>query len=94
MLYFNNEIVAVNKEEQQLITFLSSNNSISALELNHIISNQEFTKSHFTALRHKLVLGLNKKLYNLTNNESCIIETKNPNDSGKIFAWDNKVIPY
>ena len=39
-------------------------------------SDQKFTKSHFTALRNKLVTGLNKKLHTLTANESCIIENK------------------
>ena len=92
-IYFNNQTVSVNNEEQQLITFLSSNSSISALELNLIISSQEFTKSHFTALRNKLVTGLNKKLYHLTNNESCIIEAKNPNDNRiKVYKADSSII--
>ena len=92
-IYFNNERVSVSKEEQQLISFLSTNNFISALKLNLIISKQEFTKSHFTALRNKLVIGLNKKLYTLTANESCIIETKHPKDNRiKVYKADSSII--
>ena len=92
-IYFNNKRVLVSKEEQQLISFLSSNNFISAPKLNLIISKQEFTKSHFTALRNKLVTGLNKKLYILTANESCIIETKHPKDKRiKAYKADSSII--
>ena len=92
-IYFNNKRVLVSKEEQQLISFLSTNNFISAPKLNLIISSQEFTKSHFTALRNKLVTGLNKKLYKLTDNESCIIETKHPKDNRiKVYKADSSII--
>ena len=92
-IYFNNKRVLVSKEEQQLISFLSTNNFISAPKLNLIISKQEFTKSHFTALRNKLVTGLNKKLYTLTANESCIIETKHPKDNRiKVYKADSSTI--
>ena len=92
-IYFNNKTVLVSKEEQQLISFLSTNNFISAPKLNLIISKQEFTKSHFTALRNKLVTGLNKKLYTLTAIESCIIETKHPKDKRiKVYKADSSII--
>jgi hypothetical protein len=92
-IYFNNDSVLVNKEEQQLISLLSSKSFISANQLNLIISKQEFTKSHFTALRNKLVTGLNKKLYTLTANESCIIETKHPKDNRiKVYKADSSII--
>jgi len=92
-IYFNNKRVLVSKEEQQLISFLSTNNFISAPKLNLIISKQEFTKSHFTALRNKLVTGLNKKLCTLTANESCIIETKHPKDNRiKVYKADSSII--
>ena len=92
-IYFNNDRVLVDKKEQQLISFLSNNNFISATKLNTIISNQEFTKSHFTALRNKLVSSLNKKLFKLTSNERCIIEIKHPKDNRvKVYKADSSII--
>ena len=92
-IYFNNETVLVNKQEQQLISFLSSNSFISAPKLNIIISTQKFTKSHFTALRNKLVNGLNQKLFLLTKNKECIIQTKHPNDKRiKVYEADSSII--
>ena len=92
-IYFNNKRVSVSKEEQQLISFLSTNNFISAPKLNLIISSQEFTKSHFTALRNKLITGLNQKLFLLTKNKNCIIETKHPKDNRiKVYKADSSII--
>tara|TARA_B100001175_G_scaffold272279_1_gene245369 strand:- start:2312 stop:3706 length:1395 start_codon:yes stop_codon:yes gene_type:complete len=92
-IYFNNETVLVNTQEQQLISFLSSNSYISALNLNFIISSQSFTKSHFTSLRNKLVSGLNQKLFLLTKNKNCIIETKHPKDNRvKVYKADSSII--
>ena len=92
-IYFNNDRVSVDKKEQQLISFLSNNNFISATKLNTIISNQEFTKSHFTALRNKLITGLNQKLFLLTKNKNCIIETKLPEDNRiKAYKADPSII--
>ena len=92
-IYYNNDRVLVDKKEQQLISFLSNNNFISATKLNTIISNQEFTKSHFTALRNKLVSSLNKKLFKLTSNERCIIEIKHPKDNRiKVYKADSSII--
>ncbi len=92
-IYFNNGSVLVNKEEQQLISLLSSKSFISANQLNLIISNQEFTKSHFTALRNKLISGLNQKLFLLTKNKNCIIETKHPKDKRiKVYKANSSII--
>tara|TARA_Y200000002_G_scaffold229472_1_gene189509 strand:- start:115 stop:1509 length:1395 start_codon:yes stop_codon:yes gene_type:complete len=92
-IYFNNETSSVNKAEQQLISFLSINNFISAPKLNLIISSQEFTKSHFTTLRNKLIIGLNQKLFLLTKNKNCIIETKHPKDNRiKVYKADSSII--
>ena len=92
-IYFNNDRVLVNKEEQQLISFLSSNTFISAPKLNLIISNQKFTKSHFTALRYKLVNTLNHKLFLLTKNKECIIQTKHPKDNRiKVYKANSSII--
>jgi hypothetical protein len=92
-VYFNNETVSINKEEKQLISFLSSKSFISANELNLIISNQEFTKSHFTSLRNKLVSALNEKLFLLTKNKNCIIETKHPIDNRiKVYKANSSII--
>ena len=79
-IYYNNQSAPITSEEKELISYLSENIFITAPQVNKIISNQKFAKSHFTSLRSKLVNGLNKKLFLLTNNEKCIIETKNPND--------------
>ena len=92
-IYFNNETVSINKQEKQLISFLSSKRFISANELNLIISNQEFTKSHFTSLRNKLVAALNEKLFLLTKNKNCIIETKHPIDNRiKVYKANSSII--
>ena len=92
-IYFNNETTSVNKNEQQLISFLSTNNFISAPKLNQIISSQEFTKSHFTALRNKLISGLNQKLFLLTKNKNCIIETRYPKDNRiKVYKANSSII--
>ena len=86
-------LVSTNKQEKQLISFLSNNNFISAPKLNLIISDQKFTKSHFTALRNKLVSGLNQKLFLLTKNKKCIIETKHPKDNRiKVYKADSSII--
>ena len=53
----------------------------------------KFAKSHFTSLRSKLVNGLNEKLFLLTNNEKCIIETKHPKDNRiKVYKVDSSII--
>ena len=92
-IYFNNETTSVNKDEQQLISYLSTNNFISAPKLNQIISSQEFTKSHFTSLRNKFIAGLNHKLFLLTKNKNCIIETKYPKDNRiKVYKADSSII--
>ena len=66
---------------------------ITAPQVNSIISDQQFAKSHFTALRNKLVGDLNEKLFMLTNNKKCIIETKNPKDNRiKVYKADSSII--
>ena len=58
-----------------------------------IISDQKFAKSYFTSLRAKLVTSLNEKLYILTNNKRCIIETKHPKDNRiKVYKADSSII--
>jgi len=80
-IYFNNDSVFISSKEKQLISFLSENPFITAPQVNSIISEQNFAKSHFTSLRNKLVDNLNNKLFQLTKIEKCIIETKDPNDN-------------
>ena len=80
-IYFNNDSVFISSKEKQLISFLSENPFITAPQVNSIISEQNFAKSHFTSLRNKLVDNLNNKLFQLTKIEKCIIETKDPKDN-------------
>ena len=66
---------------------------ITAPHINSIISDQQFAKSHFTSLRNKLVGDLNQKLFQLTRNEKCIIETKDPKDNRiKVYKADSSII--
>ena len=72
---------------------MSENIFITAFQVNMIISDQEFAKSHFTSLRSKLINELNEKLFSLTNNEKCIIETKHPKDNRiKVYKADSSTI--
>ena len=92
-VYFNNESVSITSNEQSLISYLSENPFITVPQVNRIISDQQFAKSHFTSLRNKLVMDLNKKLYILTKNEKCIIETKLPKDNRlKAYKADSSII--
>ena len=91
--YFNNESVSITSNEQSLISYLSENPFITVPQVNRIISDQQFAKSHFTSLRNKLVMDLNKKLFILTKNEKCIIETKLPKDNRlKAYKADSSII--
>ena len=92
-VYFNNESVSITSNEQSLISYLSENPFITAPQVNRIISDQKFAKSHFTSLRNKLVGDLNEKLFILTKNEKCIIETKLPKDNRvKAYKADSSII--
>ena len=92
-IYFNNNSVLITKNEQSLISYLSEKPFITAPKVNHIISDQQFAKSHFTSLRNKLVGDLNEKLFMLTNNKKCIIETKHPKDNRiKVYKADSSII--
>ena len=92
-VYFNNESVSITSNEQSLISYLSENPFITVPQVNRIISDQQFAKSHFTSLRNKLVMDLNKKLFILTKNEKCIIETKLPKDNRlKAYKADSSII--
>jgi len=92
-IYYNNRSTPITAKEQELISYLSKNIFITAPQVNKIISDQEFAKSYFTSLRVKLVKSLNEKLYILTNNKNCIIETKDPNDNRiKIYKADSSII--
>ena len=92
-IYFNNDSVSITKNEQSLISYLSEKPFITAPQVNSIISDQQFAKSHFTSLRNKLVGDLNQKLFKLTRNEKCIIETKDPKDNRiKVYKADSSII--
>ena len=92
-IYFNNQSVVLTPNEKELISFLSENIFITAPHVNEIISEQKFAKSHFTALRAKLIKDLNEKLFLLTNNKKSIIETKHPKDNRiKVYKVDSSVI--
>ena len=92
-IYFNNDSVSITKNEQLLISYLSEKPFITAPQVNSIISDQQFAKSHFTSLRNKLVGDLNKKLFQLTRNEKCIIETKDRKDNRiKLYKADSSII--
>ena len=92
-IYFNNDSVSITKNEQSLISYLSEKPFITAPQVNSIISDQQFAKSHFTSLRNKLVGDLNEKLFMLTNNKKCIIETKLPEDNRiKAYKVDSSII--
>ena len=92
-IYYNNGSISISKSEKELISFLSENPFITAPQVNSIISEQDFAKSHFTSLRNKFIDGLNKKLMQLTKNEKCIIEIKNPMDNRiKAYKADSSII--
>ena len=92
-IYYNNRSALITTKELELISYLSKNIFITAGEVNKIISDQKFAKSHFTFLRSKLVNGLNEKLFLLTNNEKCIIQTNNPKDKRiKVYKADSSII--
>ena len=92
-IYFNNDSVSITKNEQSLISYLSEKPFITAPQVNSIISDQQFAKSHFTSLRNKLIGDLNEKLFTLTNNKKCIIETKLPEDKRiKAYKADSSII--
>ena len=92
-IYFNNDSVLITKNEQSLISYLSEKPFITAPQVNSIISDQQFAKSHFTSLRNKLIGDLNEKLFTLTNNKKCIIETKLPEDKRiKAYKADSSII--
>ena len=92
-IYFNNNSVSITANEKGLIKYLSENPFITAPELNSIISDQQFAKSHFTSLRNRLLDKLNEKLFKLTNIQKCIIETKNPKDNRiKVYKADSSII--
>ena len=57
-IYYNNQSAPITTKEQELISYLSENIFITAPQVNTIISDQEFAKSHFTSLRSKLIKGL------------------------------------
>ena len=92
-LYYNNQSATITIKEQELISYFSENPFITAPQVNRIISDQDFAKSHFTSLRSKLIKGLNEKLFGLTNNRNCIIETKHPKDNRiKVYKVDSSTI--
>ena len=92
-IYFNNDSISITKNEQSLISYLSEKPFITAPQVNRIISDQQFAKSHFTSLRNKLIGDLNKKLFMLTKNEKCIIETKDRKDNRiKLYKADSSII--
>ena len=59
-IYFNNQSTPITIKEKQLISYLSENIFITAFQVNMIISDQEYAKSHFTSLRSKLIKALMK----------------------------------
>ena len=92
-IYFNNDSISITSNEKLLISYLSEKPLITATQVNRIISDQQFAKSHFTSLRNKLVGDLNEKLFILTNNEKCIIESKHPKDNRiKTYRADSSII--
>ena len=92
-IYYNNQSAPITTKEQELISYLSEKPFITAPQVNRIISDQQFAKSHFTSLRNKLVGDLNEKLFILTKNEKCIIETKLPEDNRlKAYKADSSII--
>ena len=92
-IYYNNQSAPITTKEQELISYLSEKPFITAPRVNRIISDQQFAKSHFTSLRNKLVGDLNEKLFMLTNNKKCIIETKMPEDNRiKAYKADSSII--
>jgi len=92
-IYYNNGSVFITSKERALISYLSEKPFITAPELNSIISDQQFAKSHFTSLRNRLLDELNEKLFKLTKNERCIIETKDPKDKRvKVYKADSSII--
>jgi len=92
-IYYNNDSVFITPKERALISYLSEKPYITAPQLNSIISAQQFAKSHFTSLRNRLLDELNEKLFKLTKNKRCIIETKDPKDKRvKVYKADSSII--
>jgi len=92
-IYFNNNSVSITLNEKVLIKYLSEKPFITAPELNAIISDQQFAKSHFTSLRNRFLDEINEKLFQLTNIQKCIIETKNPQDNRvKAYKANSSII--
>ena len=92
-IYYNNDSASIKSNEKALIAYLSEKPFITASQVNAIISDQQFAKSHFTSLRNRLLDELNEKLFKLTNIQKCIIEIKNPKDNrAKAYKVDSSII--
>ena len=92
-IYYNNDSASIKSNEKALITYLSEKPFITASQVNAIISDQQFAKSHFTSLRNRLLDELNEKLFKLTNIQKCIIEIKNPKDNRiKAYKVNSSII--
>ena len=92
-IYYNNDSASIKSNEKALITYLSEKPFITASQVNAIISDQQFAKSHFTSLRNRLLNELNEKLFKLTNIQKCIIEIKNPKDNRiKAYKVNSSII--
>ena len=92
-IYYNNDSASIKSNEKALIAYLSEKPFITASQVNAIISDQQFAKSHFTSLRSRLLDELNEKLFKLTNIQKCIIEIKNPKDNRiKAYKADSSII--
>ena len=73
-IYYENNSAILSLQQLNTIKLLEKSGQISSENLNRIISKKKFVKSHFTALRTKLVNEINVIYKAVTKNSSELIE--------------------
>ena len=73
-IYYENNSAILSLQQLNTIKLLEKSGQISSENLNRIISKKKFVKSHFTALRTKLIDEINTIYKAVTDNSSELIE--------------------
>jgi len=73
-IYYENNSAILSLQQLKTIKSLEKSGQISSENLNKIISEKKFVKSHFTALRIKLINEINTIYKAVTNNNAELIE--------------------
>lgn len=80
-IYYENKSEILNSKQLNVIKALEKKGQISSDNLNLIISEKKFVKSHFTSLRTKLISEINNIYQSVTESNSALIEeAPDPND--------------